>query len=153
MATRHAQPRAHPFVGSVLRGEVERHHRPPGWGDQRSVGLTTGPTPPSPTPPGSLAELHARAERILTGELDRYRRRLAGLDDDQRSVVEALSRAIMASLLLRPAEILIESAGSARGDKLAEAVRDLFGLDQGLGPTPVGSPVYGRSRNKGKVQA
>ncbi len=142
--TRQGPPRTHRVVEE---GEVARRH--PGRGSLRPVETRTDPMPVP-----ALVQLNARAERIRTGELDRYRRRLSSLDVDQRCVVEALSLAIMTSLLLRPTEILTDSAGSVRGDRLAEAVRDLFGLAPDHVPVtvPDDRPVYCRPRIEGRVQ-
>jgi glutamyl-tRNA reductase len=61
-------------------------------------------------------------------ELDKYRRRLGGLDQAERGAVEALTRSLLAKLLHDPTVGLKEAAGSAQGEELAEAVRILFNL-------------------------
>jgi len=76
----------------------------------------------------TVAALHQRAEEIRSAELDRYRNRLAGLDPRQRDAVEALTRGILGKLLHDPTVRLKDAAGSARGDRLAGALRDLFDL-------------------------
>ena len=75
-----------------------------------------------------VAELYDRAEGVRVGELDRYRARLGDLDERQLEAVEALSKAIVAKLLHDPAVGLKDAAGSPRGERLAEALRDLFDL-------------------------
>ncbi len=75
-----------------------------------------------------VAALHARADDIRRAELDRFRSRLSSLDDDQREAVDALTRAMLAKVLHDPTVGLKGAAGSPRGERLADAVRDLFGL-------------------------
>jgi glutamyl-tRNA reductase len=61
-------------------------------------------------------------------ELTRYAHRLEDLTDDQREVVESLTRGILAKLLHSPSIQLKDAAGTPQGDRLSAAVRDLFGL-------------------------
>ena len=55
-------------------------------------------------------------------------RKLAGLDDDQRDAVEALTRGLVDKLLHEPSVRLKGDAGTPRGERNAAAVRDLFDL-------------------------
>jgi len=75
-----------------------------------------------------VASLHERAEAVRVAELARFRARLAGLDAKDRLAVEALTRGIVAKLLHDPTVGLKNAAGTAQGDRLSDAVRDLFGL-------------------------
>jgi glutamyl-tRNA reductase len=75
-----------------------------------------------------VAALHDRAESIRRTELERMDGRFAGLDDRQRAAVEALSKGIVAKLLHDPTVRLKDASGTAKGDRLAEALRDLFDL-------------------------
>jgi glutamyl-tRNA reductase len=75
-----------------------------------------------------IVALRDRAERLRTAELDRYRVRLKGLDGRQWGAVEAVTQGLVAKLLHEPTIHLKESAGSARGEELAEALRLLFDL-------------------------
>ena len=68
------------------------------------------------------------AEEVRRSEVERYRSRLEGLDENQRDAVEGLTRGILAKLLHEPTVRLKDAAGSARGDRLAEALRSLFDL-------------------------
>ncbi|HVX18292.1 MAG TPA: glutamyl-tRNA reductase [Acidimicrobiales bacterium] len=87
-----------------------------------------------------IAKLHEGAEWIRRSELERYAARLEGLDPRQRESVEALTRGIVAKLLHQPTVALKDTAGSARGERLADALRDVFGLrEEGDGPAPLGS--------------
>jgi glutamyl-tRNA reductase len=76
----------------------------------------------------AISALRERAEKVRIAELDRYRARLDGLDDRQRDAVEALTRGIVAKLLHDPTVRLKDAAGGPKGERLAEALRDLFGL-------------------------
>ena len=75
-----------------------------------------------------VASLHERAEAVRLAELDRFRTRLAGLDDKDRAAVEALTRGIVAKLLHEPTIGLKDAAGTAGGERLSDAVRTLFDL-------------------------
>jgi len=75
-----------------------------------------------------VAALHERAEHIRQGEQERLHARLASLDDEQRAAVEALTRGIVAKLLHGPSVRLKNDAGTPRGERYADAVRDLFDL-------------------------
>ena len=72
--------------------------------------------------------LRDRAEELRVAELERFRARLADLDPRQREAVEALTRGLVGKLLHQPTVRLKESAGSARADRLSDAVRTLFDL-------------------------
>jgi glutamyl-tRNA reductase len=75
-----------------------------------------------------VAALHQRAEQIRTAELERLGARLAHLDERDRRTIEALTTGIVGKLLRDPTVRLKDAAGSARGERLAEALRDLFDL-------------------------
>ncbi len=75
-----------------------------------------------------ISELRSRTEEVRVGELDRFRNRLVHLDERDRETVEALTRGILAKVLHDPTVRLKDAAGTPRGDRLAEALRDLFDL-------------------------
>jgi glutamyl-tRNA reductase len=75
-----------------------------------------------------VKELRDRAEGVRTGELERYGAKLQRLDAEQAEAVEALTRAIVAKLLHDPTVALKDAAGSVRGERLVESLRDLFDL-------------------------
>lgn len=75
-----------------------------------------------------LAQLRELAEEIRTAELERFGKRLADLTVEQRDVVENITRGIVAKLLHTPSVYLKDAAGSAHGERLAAALRDLFNL-------------------------
>lgn len=75
-----------------------------------------------------LSAFFDNAETIRSGELDRFRAKLAALEPDQREVVEALTKGIVAKMLHQPTVELKDAAGTARGDRLSEALRALYDL-------------------------
>lgn len=75
-----------------------------------------------------VAALRASAEQLRQSELDRLRPRLAKLDAADLDAVEAFSRRLVAKLLHEPTIQLKRAAGSARGERLAEALRQLHDL-------------------------
>ena len=75
-----------------------------------------------------VASLRARGDLVRSGELQRLVARLGDLDDRQRDAVEALAAGIVGKLLHEPTVRLKDATGTARGERLAEALRDLFDL-------------------------
>ncbi len=75
-----------------------------------------------------VAGLRTWAEELRLAELARYRGRLAGLDEDQRAVVEDLTRTLLAKVLHEPTMALKDAAGTPRGTRLAGAAAELFPL-------------------------
>jgi glutamyl-tRNA reductase len=75
-----------------------------------------------------VTALREQADVLRRAELERYASRLEGLDPEQREAVEALTRGMFAKLLHGPTVRLKDAAGSSRGDRLADSVRDLFDL-------------------------
>ncbi len=76
-----------------------------------------------------VGALHRWADGIRDAELSRFDARLDGLDERQREAVEALAKGLVNKLLHRPTMSLKEHAGSPTGDRLAEATRQLYDLD------------------------
>jgi glutamyl-tRNA reductase len=75
-----------------------------------------------------VASLRQRAEQLRAAELERIRPRLDQLEPTDRDAVEAFSRRLVAKLLHDPTVQVKNAAGSARGERLAEALRQLFDL-------------------------
>ncbi|MEO1056493.1 MAG: glutamyl-tRNA reductase [Actinomycetota bacterium] len=75
-----------------------------------------------------VASMHRAAERVRSAEFNRFDSRLADLDADQRALVEALTRSMVAKLLHEPSVRLKQQAGTPQGERNAAAVRDLFDL-------------------------
>lgn len=95
---------------AVIDGELERY-------EAASTARAAAPM---------IAGLHGWADDIRSAELDRYATRLAAMTDGDRATVEAISRSIVAKILHQPTVTLRQAAGTAKGDRLAEAVRELF---------------------------
>lgn len=77
----------------------------------------------------TIAALRQRAEGLRAAEMERQRSRLSSLDATQREAVEGVTRALVAKLLHEPTVRLKDAAGSARGERLAGALSDLFDLE------------------------
>ncbi|MEY2420096.1 MAG: glutamyl-tRNA reductase [Acidimicrobiaceae bacterium] len=75
-----------------------------------------------------VTALREQAEGVRSAEVDRLASRLSGLDETQRAAVEALTKGIVAKLLHEPTVRLKDAAGTAKGDRLSDALRDLFDL-------------------------
>ncbi len=75
-----------------------------------------------------VGRLHEQAEDVRRAELERLRARLGELDDRQLEALDALTKGIVAKILHGPTVRLKDAAGTPRGDRLAEALRDLFEL-------------------------
>ena len=72
-----------------------------------------------------ITAFRTRAEILRKEELDRH---AGGLSPAEREAVEAATRGLVGKLLHEPTVRLKDAAGSPRGDRLAEALRDLFDL-------------------------
>lgn len=99
-------------VEAIVADEVERHQA-------ELAGRGVAPL---------VGALHDHGETVRQAELERFRARLAGLSDVERVAVEALTRGIVGKLLHDPTVALKGAAGTARGDRLSDAARDLFDL-------------------------
>lgn len=76
-----------------------------------------------------VAALRRHAEEVREAEIERFAARLGDLDDRQREALEALTKGLVAKLLHQPTVTLKDTAGSATGERLADATRQLFDLD------------------------
>ena len=72
--------------------------------------------------------MHSAAEEVRLAEIDRHAKKLAELTPEQREIVETLTKGILAKLLHEPSVRLKENAGTPQGERLADALRDLFNL-------------------------
>jgi len=75
-----------------------------------------------------IASLRSRGTDIAEAELQRFSAKLADLSPDEREAVEGLARGIVNKMLHEPTVRLKDAAGHARGDRLADSLRDLFDL-------------------------
>jgi len=76
-----------------------------------------------------IVALRERAESMRNAELDRFRARYDDLDARQLDMVDAVTRGVVAKLLHQPTVVLKDAAGSARGDRLVAALRELFEIE------------------------
>jgi glutamyl-tRNA reductase len=81
-----------------------------------------------------IVALREGAEALRAAELERARARLADLDDAQIAAVEKLTQGIVAKLLHQPTVALRDAAGTTKGDRLVQALRDLYDLDAARRP-------------------
>ncbi len=75
-----------------------------------------------------VAGLRDRAGEITENEFTRFASKLEELDESQRKVVEGLVAGVVGKLLHEPTVRMKDAAGTARGERLAESLRDLFNL-------------------------
>jgi glutamyl-tRNA reductase len=71
----------------------------------------------------------AAVEAVLSDELERFRSRCDDLSPRQLDLVDAVTRGLVAKLLHQPTVVLKDAAGSARGDRLVAALRELFEIE------------------------
>jgi glutamyl-tRNA reductase len=76
-----------------------------------------------------IVALRERAEAVRASELERFRGRYDALDPRQLDLVEAVTKGMVAKLLHQPTVVLKDAAGSARGDRLVAALRELFEIE------------------------
>jgi glutamyl-tRNA reductase len=76
-----------------------------------------------------VSALHDRAEEVCRAELGRLEGRLGPLSADQQEAIELMARRIVAKILHEPTVNLKAAAGTAKGEPMAEAFRDIFGLE------------------------
>lgn len=77
-----------------------------------------------------VTALRAAGERVRAAEMERFAARLAGLDDETRETIEALTKRIVNKLLHEPTVRVKEAAGSDRGELYADALSVLFDLPE-----------------------
>lgn len=75
-----------------------------------------------------LGSLYRSAEALRREEIERIGRHHPHLTDAERAAVDAATRAVVTRLLHGPSSSVRKAAGSHRGDRLAEAIRELFDL-------------------------
>ncbi len=84
-----------------------------------------------------ITALRGRAEELRCRELARTASSLADLTAEQRAAVEAMTRGLVSKLLHEPTVRLRDAAGSGRGERLTESVRELFDLELDADDPPV----------------
>jgi glutamyl-tRNA reductase len=76
-----------------------------------------------------VERFRANAEQVRLLELDRHAAKLAGLSAEQRAVVDQVTSGLVNKLLHEPTVRLKDAAGTARGELYADALGELFALD------------------------
>lgn len=76
----------------------------------------------------TIRELRAHADRVRRDELERLSARLAGLDDDQRNAVEALTEGIVNTLLHEPT-VRLKRLADGNAEHHVGLLAELFDLD------------------------
>jgi glutamyl-tRNA reductase len=99
-------------VTDIVRQEVERF-------ELQSAALQAAPL---------VSSLRKRAEALRSAELARHAKRLNQLDEEQREMVDVITRGLVAKLLHEPSVRLRNQAGTPQGERNAAAVADLFDL-------------------------
>ena len=102
-----------PAVERIIAEEVERY----------STALAARGVAPL------VSTLYERAEEIRAAEMARLELRIRDLGPADRELLETMTRRIVAKLLHEPTVNLKSAAGTARGEALADAFRELFGLE------------------------
>ncbi len=75
-----------------------------------------------------VAQLREAFEETRVAELARFSGRLSQMGEEEREVIEMVTRSIVAKMLHNPSVGLREAAGTPQGERLSAAVRDLFNL-------------------------
>ncbi len=88
----------------------------------------------------TVAALRARADEVVTAELDRLAARCPALTDDQRAAVAQAVHRVVQRLLHPPTVRVRQLAATADGDQYAAVLRELFDLS-----VPVGEKNLGRA--------
>lgn len=75
-----------------------------------------------------VSELREYFDEVVASEMKRREHELAELSEEQREVVRALLRSVVAKIAHRPTMALKDAAGMDQGIRLTEATRNLFDL-------------------------
>ncbi len=75
-----------------------------------------------------VTQLHSRAEDIRNSELQKLFRKFPELTPEQLKGIETLTSAIANKLMHEPTVRLKDAAGTPKGERLSEALQDLFDL-------------------------
>lgn len=75
-----------------------------------------------------IREMREHLESVRHAELDRYSNQLDRLSPEDRQLVDAITKSLMSKVAHHPTVRLKDTARTLRGDRLAEAARDLFDL-------------------------
>ena len=75
-----------------------------------------------------MTQLHSRAEEIRNEELQKIFRKFPALNSEQLKGIETLTSVIANTLIHEPTVRLKDAAGTPKGERLSEALQDLFDL-------------------------
>lgn len=75
-----------------------------------------------------IVALRSAAEQARLAELDRVGQ--SGMDDAQLAAFDAHSRSLVAKMLHQPTVALRDAAGTPKGERLIQALRELFDIDE-----------------------
>ena len=75
-----------------------------------------------------VTQLHSRAEEIRNAELQKLFRKFPELTSEQLKGIETLTSVIANKLIHEPTVRLKDAAGTPKGERLSEALQDLFDL-------------------------
>ena len=75
-----------------------------------------------------VTQLHSRAEEIRNAELQKLFRKFPELTSEQLKGIETLTSVIANTLIHEPTVRLKDAAGTPKGERLSEALKDLFDL-------------------------
>lgn len=76
-----------------------------------------------------VRSMRERVEDVRSAELARYSSQIAKLSEGDQQLIDSITRSVIAKVLHNPSVRLKDTAGTLRGDRLADAARDLFDLD------------------------
>jgi glutamyl-tRNA reductase len=96
----------------IVDEEVEKFHD-----DRRSRGAAA-----------IVGEFRDRLEQLRLSEIERRSSELTSFSDEQRELMQSLTRSLIAKIAHTPTVALKEAAGTDRGQRLYEATRNLFDL-------------------------
>ncbi len=74
-----------------------------------------------------IVALRSAAEKARSAEIQRAGR--SGMDAEQLAAFDAHSKSLVAKMLHQPTVALRDAAGTAKGDRLIQALRELFDID------------------------
>jgi glutamyl-tRNA reductase len=79
----------------------------------------------------TLKNLREIAEEIRENELERALRKMVGISEREKGILDILTRRIVNKLLYEPTARLKEHAGKGDGETYDAVIRELFAIDQG----------------------
>ena len=82
----------------------------------------------------TIVDLRQRVESIRQAELAWVMGKLEGLSEDERNVVSAFSQRLVNKILHQPTVRLKRHANDREAYRYTDALRDLFGIEDGSGP-------------------